>query len=257
MSAPPVIGISPNDQPPELRTRGYRGKTLEYSDQAMAEAIVRAGGLPMILCRGRATAAAALADLADASVAHIDGLLLTGGHDVDPGTYGQPAARAQWPGQPDRDRWELALYRAALAERRPILGICRGCQLINVAEGGTLWPDLPSAGPAAEGSAAAIHRSEAIYDQLMHSLDVVPGSEVATLWDGAPARVNSVHHQGLREVGIGLRVTARAPDGLPEAVERPGGPWVLGVQWHPEWMTGDLQQERLFERFVRRAGEGR
>ena len=129
--------------------------------------------------------------------------------------------------------------------------------VMELAEGGTLWPDLPSAGPAAEGSAAAIHRSEAIYDQLMHSLDVVPGSEVATLWDGAPARVNSVHHQGLREVGIGLRVTARAPDGLPEAVERPGGPWVLGVQWHPEWMTGDLQQERLFERFVRRAGEGR
>ena len=254
MSAAPVIGISPNDQPPGPSRKGYRGKTLEFTDAALAEGVVRAGGVPVTLCRGIATAALALADRATATIARVDGLLLSGGADIDPGTWGQPALREAWPGQPDRDRWELALYRAALRRRVPILGVCRGCQLINVAEGGTLWSDVPTLRPRPAEVPEVTHRSEETYDQLTHTLSVEPHSEAAALFHGAAPVVNSVHHQGIREVGLGLRVTARAPDGLPEAVERRGEPWVLGVQWHPEWMGDDAVQARLLHRFVSLAG---
>ncbi len=142
----------------------------------------------------------------------------------------------------------MALYRAARDLERPVLGICRGGQLMNVAEGGSLWQDLPSLRPDTE-----THRDQELYCRMIHPIRVAEPSLIAELFAGDPRRVNTVHHQGLRVVAPCFRVTAWAPDGVAEAIEGQDGTWRLGVQWHPEWMVGVPSQERLFARFVAQA----
>lgn len=148
----------------------------------------------------------------------MDGLVLTGGADVDPARYGAPTASTVGPPEPDRDEMELALLDAALARGLPVLAICRGLQLVNVARGGTLHTHLAehTIGPT-------------------HEVRVEPGSTLDGL-HGPATVVNSLHHQGVDRLGADLVVTARAPDGVIEAVELPGVA-LLGVQWHPEQLT--------------------
>lgn len=250
MAGAPLIGITPNRFPARDRAV-YAGKALEYSDVAMAEAVVRAGGVPVLLVRGAAEAAAELVDRAEAGVGAVQGLLLAGGADVAPQSYGQRPLDPAWAGEAERDRWELALYRVALAAGRPVLGVCRGLQLLNVAEGGTLWQDLPSQ----RDTARCQHRCQARYDRLEHPIEIEAGSELRALLGSAAASVSSVHHQGIDELGLALRAVARAPDGLVEAARREGSPWVFGVQWHPEWMPEDAGQARIFARFVEQAAQ--
>ncbi|MCB9728950.1 MAG: gamma-glutamyl-gamma-aminobutyrate hydrolase family protein [Deltaproteobacteria bacterium] len=240
----PLIGVSPNAFPAEDR-RFYKNKPLEYGDASIATAVRAAGGLPLMLYRAGTEGAEALAAQADAMVARVDGLVLTGGADISPGTYGEEALDPAWRGDPDRDRWEMALYRAAVAHQRPVLGVCRGAQLINVAEGGSLWQDLAT---LRDGS--KVHRSQELYDSLSHDVAVEAGTELEALFGDDSHHVNSVHHQGLKAVAPSLRVIAHSPDGVPEAVVREGEPWVLGVQWHPEWMQDRPAQRRIFERLV-------
>lgn len=251
----PVIGLTPNLFAAAPRST-YTGKELEFADAEMARAVRLAGGLAVMLCRAHVEDAEERAALAAAQIDIIDGLLLTGGADVDPGSYGCGEMAAAWPGQPGRDAWEIALYRAAVAEGRPVLGACRGVQVLNVAEGGTLWQDLPS-----QRVPVMQHKCRERYDDLHHELDVVPGTVLEELFADEPRVVNSVHHQGVREVGASLEVMARSPDGLVEAVRRAGTPWVVGVQWHPEWMVSGAgasgAQMRLFEALVAAATEAR
>lgn len=249
MKAPtPLIGLSPNELPPAER-RLYKGKALEYGERGMAEAVRRAGGLPMMLYRAGAKTDGELAEHAAACMAHCDGLLLTGGDDVTPALYGEELGDPAWAGDLQRDRWEIALYRAALAAGRPVLGVCRGAQLINVAEGGSLFQDVQTMRPG-----AAIHRSQDLYDALQHGVTLAPGAEIGALFGDEPRRVNSVHHQALKAVGPALEVVAWADDGGVEAFVRRGEPWVWAVQWHPEWMVDRRpSQLRLFRRFVERA----
>lgn len=250
MSKQPLIGVSPNAFPAEDR-RFYKNKALEYGDASIAHAVRRAGGLPLMLYRAGAESAEELAAQSDAMMERVDGLVLTGGADVSPGMYGEEVLNPAWAGDPDRDRWEIALYRAALAHAKPVLGVCRGAQLINVAEGGSLWQDLAT---MREGS--KIHRSQELYDSLSHDITLVPDTELAELFGDDSHHVNSVHHQGLNAIPASLRVIAHSPDGIPEAVEREGAPWVLGVQWHPEWMQDQPAQRRIFERLVGLAKSG-
>jgi putative glutamine amidotransferase len=176
--------------------------------------------------------------LAAEIIAGTAGLLLTGGEDVDPARYGAVAHPATQAPHVERDATELALLEAAHAAGRPVLGVCRGIQLINVAFGGTLVQDLPSERPS-----EVDHDPNAPAGTRCHGLLVEPGSRLATAIGGAgEIPVNSYHHQAVDHIAPGFRVTARATDGVIEAIESLAHDWwCLAVQWHPEDLTTDVQ----------------
>jgi putative glutamine amidotransferase len=187
-----------------------------------ADAVLAAGGLPVPLPYGDASVAAAY-------LALVDGLVLSGGDfDVDPAQYGE--ARRQGCGQPkpERTAFEWALCDAALAGRIPLLGVCGGMQLLNVVRGGTLYQDLR------DDLGVDGHEQPPPKDVPHHAVEIVPGSLLASLVGTERLDVGSTHHQAVREPGGGVLVSARAPDGVVEAVELPDLPFALGVQWHPE-----------------------
>jgi putative glutamine amidotransferase len=202
---------------------------------AYSDVIYAVGGRPVLL--------PVVADPAGDLLAGFDGLVLTGGGDLDPSLYGEEPDPRACGIRPERDAFEIALYREAVAHGLPILAICRGMQLVNVLRGGTLtqhitdeqrhWQDRPPAEPH-------------------HQIVVTPGSVLAEAVDGASElRVNSFHHQCIRELGKDLRITARCLE-VVEAVEATDND-VVAVQWHPEQMAAtDLIQRSLFDLFVRR-----
>jgi putative glutamine amidotransferase len=166
----------------------------------------------------------------DDYVAALDGLVLQGGADIDPQAYGEAPSELLGSTDALRDRFELNLLRAFVAARKPVLGICRGMQLINVACGGSLHQDLIGAGATANAHVAPA------YDEHSHALRFEPGSWFAGLYPGACAPVvNSIHHQGVKTLGQGLQVEAWSDDGVPECIRGTGESFLLGVQWHPEF----------------------
>ena len=208
----PAIGLSTGRI--LLGDRVTDGTQSDYSD-----AVVRAGGRPYLL-----TSRAVLSP--EAVLAPLDGLLLTGGGDIDPARYGESPIDATSGVDPERDEAELGLLAAAREGGLPVLGICRGCQLLNVALGGTLVQDLPGA----DGRA---HLVLGARQQLSHVLTVQPDSALHALVGRPDVEVNSIHHQGIARPASALRPVAWAEDGLIEAVEGRHEP-LLGVQWHPE-----------------------
>ena len=195
----------------------------------------------------------------ESALAGIDGLLLTGGEDIGPGRYGEAAHPAVVDVEPARDEFEIALVRAARTNHLPILAICRGIQVLNVAYGGTLVQDIPS-----QVSSALEHRMEVPPHQSFdyaHELWIEKESTLARLMsdrlkDADTCEVNSRHHQAVKELAPGFQVSATAPDGIIEAIEHPAAPFCLGVQWHPEnfWRTGEFRA--LFEGFLEAAKAG-
>jgi putative glutamine amidotransferase len=181
----------------------------------------------------------------------LDGLFLPGGEDIDPANYG--AARHDLLGATDkeRDRTELLLTRWAVERGMPVLGVCRGAQMINVACGGSLYQDILSDRPDLAKHDYFPPSFERY--RISHPIDIEADSRLAHAL-GQVHEVNSMHHQGLDRIGYGLRVVARADDGLPEAVEAPALPYVVGVQWHPEELAKtDQMSANLFYDFVRAA----
>jgi putative glutamine amidotransferase len=177
----------------------------------------------------------------------LDGLLLPGGVDIDPGTYG--AAKLDGCGRTDidRDRAEVMLTRWALEDGKPVLGICRGVQLINVAAGGTLYQDVARELTGAIKHDYFPHGGTNPRDQLVHEVSVAPESRLAALLEEQGAMVNSMHHQGIKSLAPSLVATAHAPDGLVEGLESSDDAFVFGVQWHPEDLThADWHMRRLF-----------
>jgi putative glutamine amidotransferase len=189
------------------------------------EHVQRAGGVAVLIPPDRA-----LAEDPGRVLDRLDGLLLVGGADVGAGTYGAAPHPLSEPPVPLRDAVETALVRAAMDRGMPVLGICRGAQVINVAGGGTLLQHLPE-DLGHEDHRRAVGR----FDGNEHDVRVDPGTRAMEATGEAVHRVASHHHQAIDALGNGLRVSARAAeDGLPEAVESEGPGWVLGVQWHPE-----------------------
>lgn len=180
----------------------------------------------------------------------LDGVFLPGGVDLDPSTYGEDPHALCGPVDRDRDRVELTLVRWATADRKPLLAVCRGVQVVNVAFGGALYQDL---GAQHDGAMKHDYFPSQGYprDALTHDVRIVPGTRLAEVL-GAPAvRVNSMHHQGIRALAPGLVANAFAPDALTEGVEAPDQPFLLGVQWHPEELADrDSAMARLFSAFL-------
>lgn len=211
----------------------FAGKTLLYLEQSMAWWVQTEDALPYLIPTGRPDRP----DLVARYVDDLDGLLLHGGSDVCPRSYGEEPMKPEWNGDEVRDRYEIELVRAFEAAAKPVLGICRGAQLLNVAHGGTLWQDQRE-----QGATERIHRSQELYDRNLHTVDVVEGSGLAALYPDRPTvLVNSIHHQAVRELGDGLVAEARSSDdGIVESIRLvgPDAPYAFGVQWHPEFFEG-------------------
>ncbi len=219
----PMIGITPCKQLPDY-----------------VESIRRAGGEPCVLQLNAAP-----------SLKELDGVLLTGGGDIAPAHYHETPHPKANPPDDTRDRFELELATLALERDIPLLGVCRGLQIVNVAAGGTLIQDIPS-----EVNHALPHEVSSPLNAIAHEVWVTRGSALASmlqeqLADGETLQVNSRHHQAIRRTAEGFTVSATAPDGVIEAIERPASKFCVAVQWHPEnfWRTGEFRG--LFEEFVR------
>ncbi len=215
---------------------------LHTANRYYVDAVARAGGLPVVL---------PVLDpaLAPAAVAPLDGLVLPGGGDVDPACYGEEPAPETAGVDPARDAWELACARAALDRRLPLLATCRGAQVLNVALGGSLIQDVPTATGERHGWAAR-------YTEAVHHVRIAPGCRLAGLLGTTELGINSLHHQAVGRPGAGVEPVAWAEDGTVEAIEVDGHPEVVAVQWHPELLEADAAQQRLFEDLVARARAG-
>lgn len=165
-------------------------------------------------------------------VQEMDGLVLHGGSDVAPKSYGEEPLKPEWAGDYVRDQYEIALLKEFMAQGKPTLGICRGAQLVNVAFGGTLYQDIATQRPD-----AVDHRNWEIYDQNFHDVKFAEGSGLSRLYPGiSTAKINTVHHQAVKDLGKGLVAEATSvPDGIIEAIRFKGPDWVCAVQWHPEF----------------------
>jgi putative glutamine amidotransferase len=198
--------------------------------RAYAEAVLDAGGLPVPLAYGDAS-------VTGAYLALCQGLVLTGGDfDIAPERYGEVRRPCCGPEKPARTAFEWALCEAALAGRIPLLGVCGGMQLMNVVRGGTLHQDL------GEDLGLRDHLRAGTSEVPLHGVAVVPGSLLAALTGARSLMVNSTHHQGVRAAGAGVLLSARAADGVAEALELPDLPFALGVQWHPERLESPEQR---------------
>ncbi len=203
-------------------------------------AILACGGVPLILPLTEGEEANARA------LSLCDGALLSGGPDPDPKHYGMRREADNLDISALRDAEELAVFRLAYGMRLPMLGVCRGAQLINVALGGTLWQDLPSMRPS-----AVCHRQKKPYDAPAHTVSLNRDGGLFALLGTDTLRVNSCHHQGIRRLAEGLRTTATAPDGLIEGVELQDYPFLWGVQWHPEMLgVQDAPSRAIFTAFL-------
>jgi putative glutamine amidotransferase len=181
----------------------------------------------------------------------IDGLLLAGGVDIDPAYFAEEPHPLLGKIDAARDQVELKLTRWALDDRRPILGICRGIQTLNVACGGPLWQDI---GAQVPGALDHKHQPDQPYDHLSHLVTIERGSRLAEIVGAGELEVNSLHHQAPKEAGHGLRAVAWAPDGVIEGLEGTHDAWIIGVQWHPEWLLDDPRMLSILQAFVRACG---
>lgn len=208
-------------------------------------AITWAGGQPVLLT----PETAALSP--EQHVAQLDGLLLSGGGDVHPKHYKERIQGTEKRQIHDgRDTLELGLARAALAADLPILGVCRGFQVLNVALGGSLYEDILD---QKEGTLKHDYYPDYPRNLLSHGVEIEPASHLAQILGLTAAQVNSLHHQGVRQLASRLTATAHAPDGMLEAYELPAHRFGLAVQWHPEWLQAHAPMRRLFEVFVEEA----
>lgn len=189
------------------------------------KAVLAGGGLPLPLPVHIQTADAA------ALLAHCDGILFSGGPDLDPAYYGEEVLAPCGAIDTERDAAEAAYFAAAQQLRLPVLGICRGHQVINVLLGGDLYQDIDTQLPR---TPALQHSCRGPFETLLHTVRPTPGSLLAQLVGEAPVRVTSTHHQAARRVACGLRACGFAPDGIVEALEGTGEDFLLCVQWHPE-----------------------
>jgi putative glutamine amidotransferase len=231
----PIIGLTTS------RTSTSTGRAETKLPDAYIQAVFEAGGTPLLIP----------IQLSDQPLrtlsSRLDGLLLTGGGDIHPDRYNGNSHPRVYGIDPQRDRTEIFLLHEAIGDERPFLGICRGIQVINIAHGGTLYEDISDQHP---GALKHDYYPDWPRDYLAHEVNIEPDSQLAQVLEHLQVRVNSLHHQAVRSVSPALQVVARAPDDIIEALELPGYPFGLAVQWHPECLQAHAPMRALFVNFV-------
>lgn len=237
MNAPLKIGLSARLMHPEPGRAWLPTKTLQYVEQCVAHWVMSADVLAfMIPAISKETPHGPDRLNVEHYAEHLDGLVLQGGADVAPETYGETPLRPEWSGDRIRDVYELELIRAFMARKKPVLGICRGMQLVNVAFGGTLFQDI-----AFQTGSEIIHQCRQTYENNFHPVRILPDTGLARLYpEIQTATINTIHHQAVKDVGRDLVIEARSTDDdIVEAIRWTGSSYVVGVQWHPEFMSPD------------------
>lgn len=227
------IGISACFMHADPNRALFTGKTLQYVEQSIAHWVMSTGSLAVMI--PSPTGATQRGDVTlDHYAQWLDGLVLHGGADVSPLSYGEAPLQEKWAGDKIRDEYEIDLVAAFERAGKPVFGVCRGLQLLNVAYGGTLYQDIATQVPD-----SLSHRDASVYDRNFHPVDIVPGSRLAQLYPGQQrVKVNSIHHQAIKDLADGFVTEAVSrEDGLIEAIRRPdaGKPYMAAVQWHPEF----------------------
>lgn len=217
---------------------------LDYQymlSHAYVQAVIEAGGIPLLLAMGVRNEVSLLTK-------KLDGLLLSGGYDINPLKYGEEPHKELGEVSPGRDDHEFELVQEFLRVDKPILGICRGHQVLNVIQGGTMYQDIHTE----HDTAILQHIQRSRRDHTSHNVHLVKDSKLSKIMDSNSILVNSLHHQAVKEVGSSLIVTGTASDGIIEAIESEEHSFVIGVQWHPETTAcaGDVYSKKIFEAFI-------
>jgi putative glutamine amidotransferase len=233
----PVIGITTNNT-----TNSY-GQPLVQLQRSYVKAVMDAGGVPLLI------PSLVAEDGWDAAYFRLDGVLFSGGGDISLNYFRGDSHPRIDDVDLERDAVELKMVQAAASDGKPFLGICRGCQVVNVALGGTLYTHIPDQLPNALDHDYPGNKRTV----LVHEVKIEEGTRVAEIYGEPIIKVNSLHHQGLKDIAPSLRVAGHASDGLVEAIELPDHPFGIAVQWHPEWLTDQESTRNLFRKFVEAA----
>jgi putative glutamine amidotransferase len=245
------IGISACFMHADPQRPVFTGKTLQYVEQSIAHWVMATGALAVMI--PSPTGATQRGDVTlDHYAQWLDALVLHGGADVSPRSYGEEPLHERWAGDRIRDEYEMDLVAAFERQAKPVFGVCRGLQLLNVAYGGTLYQDIQT-----QRADALQHRNAAVYDNNFHTVDIVPGTRLASLYpESSRVKVNSIHHQAIKELAPGFAVEAVSnEDGLIEAIRRQDAdkPYLAAVQWHPEFhhpLSDTIDDAALLEDFL-------
>ena len=235
----PIIGITTHNE----MSQGHKMALLR---RTYVEAVIAAGGTPLLIPSGVGEEARR------ALYGRLDGILFSGGGDIAIARFGGEPLASIIAVDEARDEIEFALLQAVVSDGKPFLGICRGCQVVNVALGGTLYTDIATQMPNAIKHAYSSVTERSL---LAHPVEVVAGSRLADIVGEIRLSVNSLHHQGVKGIASALKPAAHAPDGLVEALELPGHPFGLAVQWHPEDLIDQPASLKLFQAFVDACGK--
>ena len=237
----PIIAItSSTDLNPDRLNDNRTLVSLDYSDS-----IINSGGIPVIL------PITDNAEIIKEQVEYFDGLILSGGGDPDPNLYGEDCLQDLGNITPERDTFELAILEEFLKTKKPIFGICRGLQLMNVFYKGTLYQDIKYVNTNIQ------HKQKWLADLPTHNINILEKDNILFEIFGKKTRTNSFHHQMIKDLGNELTVIATANDGIIEAIQNKNHPFFYGVQWHPEMMAskGNLGMKRIFDKFVESCGK--
>lgn len=251
------IGVSARIFHPEPGALGLRSKTLQYLEESIAQWIMTRDVIVFMIPTVNANSLLHPSNIRLRDYAkHLDGLVLQGGADVSPQSYSQAATRPEWSGDRSRDVYELELLHEFIEAGKPVLGICRGCQLINVAFGGTLYQDIRSDVPD------AIEHVNDLYDRNYHEVHFAEGSSIAQMLPSHPkSLINSIHHQAIQSLGRDITIEAISDDNIIEAIRYRKAPFVVGLQWHPEFHQKNvpdlLDCAPILEHFLRAARQTR
>jgi len=232
----PLIGVTTRKARSEL----YQIDVIQ-APRPYSEALVRAGAIPVLIPLNLPL------DKLRELLGRLDGLVFTGGGDIEIHRFNGEPHDKLYDLDAERDEIEIQLVRQAAEDNKPFLGICRGLQITNVAFGGSLYTHIPDQLP---GALKHSNFPDHPWDYLAHPVQLSEGSLLAEILGEPIVEVNSLHHQGIKELAAGLRAVASAPDGLVEAIELPEHPFALGVQWHPECLPQDARMQNLFRALV-------